>query len=168
MRTAAELVMAAGAVIALLAGIGLIRFSTPFARIQVAGKASPVALLLTAVGAAPLLGWPGAVYLMIVAAAMIVPLPVIAHLLLRVVHRTSSIDHLVIDDLAADERRAAHADADDLAADEESAADTEALDDLAADEESAAHADAADDLAVDEQSAADAEALDAPPLEDER
>ena len=105
MTAAAQSVMVAGAVIAVLAGIGLLRFSTPFARIQAAGKASPVALLLTSVGAAPLLGWPGSAYLIIAAAAMIVTLPVVAHLLLRAVHRTTSIDHLSIDDLAADERR---------------------------------------------------------------
>ena len=106
MRAAAELVMVAGAVIAVLAGIGLLRFSTPFARIQAAGKASPVALLLLSVGAAPLLGWRGFAYLAIAAGAMIVTLPIVAHLLLRAVHRTGSIDHLAVDDLAADERRA--------------------------------------------------------------
>ena len=104
MRLAAELVMVAGAVIAVLAGIGLLRFSTPFARIQAAGKASPVSLLLMSVGATPLLGWRGFAYLAIAAGAMIVTLPIVAHLLLRAVHRTDSIDHLVTDDLAADER----------------------------------------------------------------
>lgn len=103
MRLAAELVIVAGAVIAVLAGIGLLRFSTPFARIQAAGKASPVALLLMSVGAAPLLGWRGFAYLAIAAGAMIVTLPIVAHLLLRAVHRTGSIDHLAMDDLAADE-----------------------------------------------------------------
>lgn len=106
MRVAAEVVMVAGAVIAVLAGIGLLRFSTPFARIQAAGKASPVALLLTSVGAAPLLGWAGAGYLVIAAAAMIVTLPVVAHLLLRAVHRSDDTGHLAIDDLAADEQKA--------------------------------------------------------------
>ena len=107
MRAAAEALMVAGAVIAALAGIGLLRFSTPFARIQAAGKASPVALLLTSVGAAPLLGWSGAGYLVIAAAAMIVTLPVVAHLLLRAVHRSDHTGHLAIDDLAADEQRPA-------------------------------------------------------------
>ena len=107
MRPVAEALMVAGAGIAALAGIGLLRFSTPFARIQAAGKASPVALLLTSVGAAPLLGWAGAGYLVIAAAAMIVTLPVVAHLLLRAVHRTDDISHLAIDDLARDEQGAA-------------------------------------------------------------
>ena len=107
MRAVAEVVMVAGAAIAVMAGIGLLRFSTPFARIQAAGKASPVALLLASVGAAPLLGWAGAGYLLIAAAAMIVTLPVVAHLLLRAVHRTDDISHLAIDDLAHDEQEAA-------------------------------------------------------------
>ena len=106
MRTVAELVMVAGAVIAVLGGVGLIRFSTPFARIQAAGKASPVALLLMSVGAAPLLSWRGVAYLVIAAGAMIVTLPIVAHLLLRAVHRATSIDHMAVDDLAADERAA--------------------------------------------------------------
>ena len=105
MTVAAELVMAAGSLIAALAGIGLLRFSTPSARIQAAGKASPVALVLTSVGAGPLLGWAGSAYLAIAAAAMIVTLPVVAHLLLRAVHRTSNMSHLSIDDLGTDERR---------------------------------------------------------------
>lgn len=108
MRVAAEVVMVAGAVIAVLAGIGLLRFSTPFARIQAAGKASPVALLLMSVGAAPLLGWRGFAYLAIAAGAMIVTLPIVAHLLLRAVHRTGRIDHLAMDDLAADEEGETH------------------------------------------------------------
>ena len=106
MTVAAELVMAAGAAIAALAGIGLIRFSTPSARIQAAGKASPVALVLTCVGAGPLLGWAGSAYLAIAATAMIVTLPAVAHLLLRAVHRTSDMSYLAIDDLDADYRRA--------------------------------------------------------------
>ncbi len=105
MTAAAEVVMLVGAIIAVLGGIGLVRFSTPFARIQTAGKASPISLLVTSVGAAPLLGWAGAGYLAIAATAMILTLPVVAHLLLRAVHRTERIDHLTIDDLAADEPR---------------------------------------------------------------
>ena len=104
MRAAAELVMVAGAVIAVLAGVGLLRFSTPLARIQAAGKASPVALLLTSVGAAPLLGWGGVAYLAIAAGAMIVTLPIVAHLLMRAVHRTSDMSHLAVDDLATDDQ----------------------------------------------------------------
>ena len=112
MRVAAEVVMVAGAVIAALAGVGLLRFSTPFARIQAAGIASPVALLLTSAGAAPLLGWRGSAYLAVAAGAMIVTLPIVAHLLLRAVHRSDRIDHLAVDDLAADEHRAGRTGAD--------------------------------------------------------
>lgn len=72
------------------------------------GLDRPVALLLMSVGAAPLLGWRGFGYLAIAAGAMIVTLPIVAHLLLRAVHRTDSIDHLAMDDLAADEEGETH------------------------------------------------------------
>ena len=105
MRVAAESVMLAGAATAVLAGVGLLRFSTPFARIQVAGKAGPVALLLTSAGAAPLLGWTGAAYLAISAAAIVLTLPIATHLLLRAIHRTTECDHLAVDDLTHDATR---------------------------------------------------------------
>ncbi len=107
MTVVAELVMVAGAAIAVLAGVGVLRFSTPSARIQCAGKASPVALLLASVGAGPLLGLQGSAYLAIAAAAMIVTLPAVTALLLRAVHRTSDQSHLAVDDLA-DDRLKAH------------------------------------------------------------
>jgi len=102
MTVIAELMMVAGAAVAVLAGVGVLRFSTPSARIQCAGKASPVALLLASVGAGPLLGIAGSAYLAVGAAAMIVTLPAVTALLLRAVHRTADQSHLAIDDLAAD------------------------------------------------------------------
>jgi len=89
-----------GALVALLAGIGLLRFRTPYARFHAAGKASPVAFLLTALGAAWSLGWDGAAYLVIAAIAMVLTLPVGVHLLFRAVHRTAPGDHFAIDELA--------------------------------------------------------------------
>lgn len=94
--------MALGAGAAVLAGVGVIRFTTPSARIQCAGKASPVALLLASLGAGPLLGAAGSAYLAVAAAAMIVTLPAVTALLLRAVHRTADQSHLAVDDLAAD------------------------------------------------------------------
>ena len=40
-----------GAFVALLAGIGLLTFNTPYARFHAAGKASPIAFLMVAIGA---------------------------------------------------------------------------------------------------------------------
>ena len=105
MSTVASLTMAAGGVIALLAGVGVLRFSTPYARFHAAGKASPVAFLVGALGAGLELGLAASAPLIIAAVAMTLTLPVGVHLLFRAVHRTSTHTHLVVDDLAPAERR---------------------------------------------------------------
>jgi multicomponent Na+:H+ antiporter subunit G len=87
-----------GAFVALLAGVGLLRFKTPYARFHAAGKASPVAFLLVSIGAALEVGWIGAAELTIVAAALLLTLPASTHLLFRATHRTTTSD-LRIDDL---------------------------------------------------------------------
>ncbi len=89
-----------GAAVAVLAGIGVLRFDTPYARLHAAGKASPVAFLIASLGAGIQLGFPGAAALAIAGAAMILTLPVGVHLLFRAVHRTSDNRHLLTDDLA--------------------------------------------------------------------
>lgn len=104
MTTLGSIIILVGAVIGLLAGIGLLRFSTPYARFHAAGKASPVAFLVTALGSAIVLGLAGAAYLTVAAAAMILTLPVGVHLLFRAVHRTTPSTHLVIDELRPAER----------------------------------------------------------------
>lgn len=90
-----------GAAVAVLAGIGLVRFPSPYARFHAAGKASPVSFVLVAVGAGIETGTAGAVRLMVATAAMIVTLPVSMHLLFRAVHRSSPLDRVLHDDLAA-------------------------------------------------------------------
>jgi multicomponent Na+:H+ antiporter subunit G len=100
-----EVLLLLGAGLALLSGVGLLRFTTPYARLHAAGKASPVAFLVVAVGALPEVGAAGAARLAVAVAAMLVTLPVGVHLLFRAVHRTTSGRHLRIDDLAAVERR---------------------------------------------------------------
>ncbi len=107
MTIVAEILMVVGGLIAVLAGVGLLRFETNYARFHAAGKASPVAFLVAAIGASLALGWAGAAYLAIAAAAMILTLPVGVHLLFRAVHRTTPGDHLAIDDLAPAEVAAA-------------------------------------------------------------
>jgi multicomponent Na+:H+ antiporter subunit G len=94
-----------GAFVALLAGIGLLRFETPYARFHAAGKASPVAFLLVAIGAALEVGWIGAAELTIVAAALVLTLPASTHLLFRATHRTTP-STLRIDDLTGAEQEA--------------------------------------------------------------
>ncbi len=100
MSVIADALMLGGGAIAVLAGVGLLRFGTAYARFHAAGKASPVAFLVAALGAAIHLGAQGAAYLLIAASAMVLTLPVGVHVLFRAVHRTSPNDHLVVDDLA--------------------------------------------------------------------
>ena len=106
MSVIAGLLMLLGSGIAVLAGVGVLRFSTAYARFHAAGKASPVAFLVAAAGAGLELGVSGAAYLLIAAVAMTLTLPVGVHLLFRAVHRTTPGNHLAVDELAPAERAA--------------------------------------------------------------
>lgn len=92
----------AGAIVALVAGVGLLRFRTSYARFHAAGKASPVAFLLVAGAASIETGWVGAARLVVASAALILTLPVGVHLLFRAVHRTQP-RVLEVDELAPTE-----------------------------------------------------------------
>lgn len=96
-----------GALVALLASIGLLRLRTSYGRFHAAGKASPVAFLLVAIGTAIEVGPFGAAELGIVSVALLLTLPASTHLLFRATHRTSSSEHLHIDELAAAEAEVA-------------------------------------------------------------
>ena len=96
--------MLLGAGLSLLSGIGLLRFSTPYARFHAAGKASPIAFVVVAVGAMFEVGTAGAARLVLASAAMLLTLPVGVHLLFRAVHRTTPDEHLRIDELAPAEQ----------------------------------------------------------------
>ncbi len=105
MSVIAALFVLTGAGVALLAGIGVLRFRTPYARFHAAGKASPVAFLFIAAGAAIETGWGGAARLAVAAAALVLTLPVGVHLLFRAVHRTAP-RALTVDELAPAEQAA--------------------------------------------------------------
>ena len=107
MTTTANVIMVIGGLIAVLGGIGILRFSTPYARFHAAGKASPIAFLVAAIGAGIRLGFPAAAVLIVVGAAMVLTLPVGVHLLFRAVHYTTDNSHLVTDELAAAQAAAA-------------------------------------------------------------
>lgn len=94
-----ELIILAGSLVALLAGIGLLRFSTPFARFHSAGKASPVAFIVSAIGASFILGWAAAALLATASFAMVLTLPLGVHLLFRATHRSGDSSHMKVDDL---------------------------------------------------------------------
>ncbi len=103
MSLTASVLMLLGGVIVLLAGVGLLRFSTPYARFHAAGKATPMAFLLAAAGAALELGWGGRVYFMIAASAMTLTLPLGVHMMFRAVYRTTNNDHLVVNEHPANQ-----------------------------------------------------------------
>lgn len=99
MSIVTDIIMILGGFIAILAAVGLHKFDSPYARFHAAGKASPVAFLVAAVGAGISLGAAGAALLTVAAAAMIFTLPVGVHLMFRAVHRTTP-PSLEIDELA--------------------------------------------------------------------
>mgnify|MGYP001820016536 CR=1 FL=1 len=111
MNVVSSLFILLGALVALLAGIGLLTFYTPYARFHAAGKARPIAFLLVAIVAGIEVGTRGAAELAIVAAALLLTLPASTHLLFRATHRTTVSVHLSIDELAAAERELAAHDA---------------------------------------------------------
>ncbi len=111
MNPIASVFLLLGAFVAVLAGVGLLTFSTSYARFHAAGKASPIAFLLVAIGASIEVGWRGGAELAIVAAALLLTLPASTHLLFRATHRTTSSDHLRSDALAGPEQELAELDA---------------------------------------------------------
>lgn len=78
-----------GTLVVLIAAVGLMRFDSPYARIHAAGKASPVAFVIVAIGVAVDVGWSGAFRLVLAAAALVLTLPVAVHLLFRAVHASA-------------------------------------------------------------------------------
>ncbi len=100
MNIVSSVLMLGGSLVAVLAGIGILRFSTPYARFHAAGKASPVAFVITAIGAA-LVADEGAGILIFAAIAMVLTLPVGVHLLFRAAYRTTNNQHLIVDELDA-------------------------------------------------------------------
>lgn len=105
MNVFAAVMLVISAAIAVLAGIGLLKFQTSYARFHAAGKASPIAVLAASIGAATEVGWAGAGRLALASAAMILTLPIGVHLLFRAVHRTTPGGHLHVDELEPATRR---------------------------------------------------------------
>lgn len=90
----------AGVAIIVLAGVGLFKLRTPYARIHAAGKASPVAFLVAGIGASIELGWGGAARLVLAGAALVLTLPLAVHLLFRALHRTEARFDPPVDEMA--------------------------------------------------------------------
>lgn len=96
----AGIFMLAGSLVALLAGVGVLRFETSYARFHAAGKASPVAFIVASIGAALELGLAGTAYLLVACGAMILTLPIGVHLLFRAHYRANSPERPAIDELS--------------------------------------------------------------------
>jgi multicomponent Na+:H+ antiporter subunit G len=75
-----------GVAIILVAAVGLLRFSTPCARIHAAGKASPVAFFVVSLAVSYELGWSGAAKVLLASVSLVVTLPIAVHLLFRALH----------------------------------------------------------------------------------
>ncbi|MEL6985926.1 MAG: monovalent cation/H(+) antiporter subunit G [Actinomycetota bacterium] len=102
MNPLAAALLIAGALVALLAGFGLLKFSSPYARFHAAGKASPIAFLIAALGAGIELGWSASARLLVATAALVLTLPLAVHLLFRSLHRTDPTTRPEVDELAED------------------------------------------------------------------
>ncbi len=90
LETVGSVFMLLGAAVAVLAGVGLLRFQSSFARIHAAGKASPVAFVVTAVGAAFFMDASGIALLLLSVGAMILTLPLGVHLLFRAANESAA------------------------------------------------------------------------------
>ncbi len=112
MSIVAEILMIAGSAVAVLAGVGLLKFSTAYARFHSAGKASPIAFIIAAAGVSLELGTSAGALLLVGVLAMSLTLPLGVHLLFQAEHRTGDNSHLIIDELTRDQQAAPAADED--------------------------------------------------------
>ena len=89
----AELIVLAGAVLILLAGIGVIRFDDALARMHALTKATTLGVLLVLIGAAIALPDPNDITSLILAAVLqVLTSPVSAHMIGRATYRARSIN----------------------------------------------------------------------------
>lgn len=107
MDTFAEILLVIGSALAMIGGIGVVRFDDLFSRMHAAAKAPTLALVLVAIGAAieigTVLAW---TTLALVVILQLLSSPVGAHALSRASRRQMTIDLDEVDELTADERAA--------------------------------------------------------------
>ncbi len=92
----------AGVSLAVVAGVGLVRFPDVFSRMHAATKPATLGMLLVGVGAALRVDdGSDAVKLLLVVAFQFVTAPVAAHMIGRAAYRTGAgaVDQLVVDEL---------------------------------------------------------------------
>ena len=100
MRTAGDVVMVLGALLVLLAGIGVLRFHDALARMHAGAKASTLGVVLIGIGAAMRIQTAGAVVtVLLVIVLQLVTAPVGSHVLARSIYHRDQVD-LSHDELA--------------------------------------------------------------------
>jgi multicomponent Na+:H+ antiporter subunit G len=111
MTIAAGILIVAGAVFTMLAGVGALRFSDVYARMHPAAKGPTLGLLLVAVGAAlELRSLAATLALALVVILQFLAAPVGAHPLGRAIHQRLPLQLDEVDELARDLRRREHRD----------------------------------------------------------
>lgn len=110
MDTFAEVLLVIGSALAMIGGIGAVRFDDLLSRMHAAAKAPTLALILVAIGAAieigTVLAW---TTLSLVVILQLLSSPVGAHALSRASRRQMTIDLDGVDELTADEHTAPEA-----------------------------------------------------------
>jgi len=107
MDTFAEILLVAGSALAMIGGIGVVRFDDLFSRMHAAAKAPTLGLILVAIGAAIEIGTVlAATTLVLVVILQLLTSPVGAHALSRASRRQMTIDLDDVDQLTADEQSA--------------------------------------------------------------
>lgn len=103
MTIAAGILIVAGAVFTMLAGVGALRFSDVYARMHPAAKGPTLGLLLVAIGAAlELRSLASTLALGLVVILQFLAAPVGAHLLGRAIHQRLPLDVEEVDELTSD------------------------------------------------------------------
>lgn len=100
-----SIVLIAGVLLALVAGVGLLRFPDVFSRMHAATKPATLGLLLVVLAGVILLEDAANISkLLLVAAFQFLTAPVAAHMIGRSAYRsgTGNLDELVVDDLRSD------------------------------------------------------------------
>lgn len=107
MDTFAEILLVAGSALAMIGGIGVVRFDDLFSRMHAAAKAPTLALIIVAIGAAIEIGTAlAATTLLLVVILQLLSSPVGAHALSRASRRQMTIELDDVDELTSDERSA--------------------------------------------------------------
>jgi len=105
----AGVLLVCGALLALVAGLGLQRFPDLLSRMHAATKPQVLGLMLLMIGLGiELRSWHVGITLMLVVAFQLVTGPISAHMLSRAGYRTGKVEHslLVVDELTEDLERA--------------------------------------------------------------